>query len=145
MRHVLDELLAVSLKFFSMLALILLPVRSVMIAVSVLIIADLITGVWAAKKEGERITSNAFGRTITKTLLYQLAIVVSFVLETYLLDGIPVVKVLAGLIGLKEGKSFFENLHRITGIDFWSEMVSKINKKVEKPVPSKRKTRRKKK
>lgn len=139
----LDQLILFSVKFFSMLALILMPVRAVMISVSVLVVADLITGLWASMKEKQRITSNAFGRTIGKTLQYQLAIVVSFVIETYLLAGIPVVKVVSGLITVKEGKSFFENMHRITGIDFWNEILSKLNSAHEKPVAKKRRKKSK--
>ena len=115
------------LKVFSMLVLILLPIRSIMIAISVLVIADLITGVWASKKEGQNITSNGLKRTISKTIAYQTAVIVAFIIETYLVPEMPVIKVVAGLIGLTEGKSFFENIHRITGIDFWSVALKKLH------------------
>lgn len=115
-----------SLKFLSMLILVLLPVQPIMMAVSVLVMADFITGVWASAKEGQRITSNGLKVTVTKTLAYQAAIVVAFVLESYLIPDMPVVKTVAGLIGITEGKSFFENLRRITGIDFWSVAMKKV-------------------
>ncbi len=138
MKHLVDQSLNWVLKFLSMITLLLMPVRSVMIAISVLVIADLVTGLWASAKEKVPITSNAFGRTIGKTFLYQLSIVIAFVLETYLIEGMPVVKAVAGLIGIKEGKSFFENIHRITGIDFWSDILNIIQAKRNKPVAKKR-------
>jgi phage-related holin len=124
------------LKFTSMLVLVLLPVRPVMIAVSVLIIADFITGVWASRKLKEPITSSGFKQTVIKTLAYQSAVVIAFVMETYLLEGVPVVKVVAGLIALTEGKSFFENIHRITGVDFWSEALNKLQTATAKALPA---------
>jgi hypothetical protein len=138
MKQHLDQILALSLKFFSMLFLILLPIRSVMIAVSILVVADLISGIGASLKEKQKITSNALRRTVVKTLAYQASVIISFVIETYLLEGMPVVKVVAGLIAVTEGKSFFENMHRITGIDFWSEILEKVHASNEKPVARKR-------
>lgn len=124
-------------KFLSMLLVVLMPIRPVMIAVSVLVIADMITGVLAARKEGKRITSSGFKKTISKTLAYQSAIVVSFVIETYLMEGIPAVKVVAALIALTEGKSFFENLHRITGVDYWAKImqIAKSNGTIKEYLP----------
>lgn len=115
-----------ALKFISMLALVLMPVREVMIAVGVLVLADLVTGIMASRKEKQPITSTGLKKTVGKTLAYQSAIIVGFVMEHYLLQGVPVVRVVAGLIAITEGKSFFENLKRITGIDVWSEVLKRI-------------------
>jgi phage-related holin len=135
MKSYLDQALEFCLKFFSMLFVILLPIRSVMIAVSLLVIADMITGIWASLKEGKKISSNGLRRTVAKTLAYQLTIVVSFIIETYLIDGIPVVKVVSGLIAITEGKSFFENMERITGVNYWTELLSKIQGLNSKQTP----------
>jgi hypothetical protein len=87
----------------------------------------MITGMWASKKEKKKITSSRMRRTVIKLLAYQFAIIFAFILETWMLDGLPVVNVITGLIGLTEGKSFFENIRRISGVDFWSEILSKLN------------------
>ncbi len=121
------DLSGVLVKFISLLFIVTLPIRPALIAVSVLVLADLITGLWASVKEKKKITSSRLRRTVVKGLAYQSAIVIAFVIETWLLDGVPVVKVITGLIGVTEGKSFFENIHRITGIDFWSELISKLH------------------
>lgn len=121
----LEIFLEASLKFLSMMFLVLLPIRPLMIAVSVLVLADLITGIWASKKEGKKITSSGIKKTVAKTLAYQSCIVIAFVIETWLISDMPIVKVVGGLIALTEGKSFFENINRITGVDFWSEILKR--------------------
>ncbi len=115
------------MKFFALLLVITLPIRPALIAATVLTLADFISGLWASLKEKKKITSSGMRRTVIKILAYYSAIIVAFVLETYLMQELPVVKVVTGLIGLTEAKSFFENLNRITGIDFWGEIISKLN------------------
>jgi phage-related holin len=105
----------------------LMPIRPILLAVLCLVFADMITGMWASKKEKKKITSSRMRRTVIKLLAYQFAIIFAFILETWMLDGLPVVNVITGLIGLTEGKSFFENIRRISGVDFWSEILSKLN------------------
>lgn len=119
-------------KFFGMILAILAPVKGTMIAAGVLIIIDMLTGIWRAKKSGEPITSNGFRRTLSKMAAYQLAIVTGFIMEKYLgLDFIPIVKVIGGLIALTEGKSALENISAITGVDFWKALLEKLQGKKE--------------
>lgn len=51
----LDSFLSYVTQFFSLMLLILMPIRSAMIAVSILVISDLILGIWASKKNGVEI------------------------------------------------------------------------------------------
>lgn len=95
----------------------------------VLIILDFITGIWASIKRDQSITSYKMRRTIVKTLAYQGAIIFGFVMETYLLQEMPVVKIIGGLIAVTEAKSFFENLSYISGVDFLSLIMNKIQGK----------------
>lgn len=153
----LETILAFLFKIGSMIFLVLAPIHSVLVAVGVLILLDMITGLLAARKRGERITSSNLKNTVTKGFLYQSSVIVAFLMEHFLLDGIPVVKVVAGIIALTEGKSFFENVHAITGINFWDEALARIQSATAKkvpdeimevlpdPKPKKRKTRKKKK
>ncbi len=130
-----DAILTFLLKIASMLILVLAPIHSVLIAVGVLIVLDMITGLLAARKRGEKITSANLKKTVTKAFLYQSSVVVAFLMEQLLLDGIPVVKVVAGIIALTEGKSFFENVHAITGTNFWDEALAKIQAATAKKIP----------
>jgi phage-related holin len=115
------------LKIGGMVLVITLPIRPALIAISLLVFADMLTGIWASLKEGKSVTSSGLRRTVTKTLTYQAAIIFAFIMQTYLLEGMPIVNVVTGLIGVTEGKSFFENIKRINGIDFWAMIVSKVN------------------
>lgn len=102
------------------------PVHGVMIAVSVLVLLDFITGVLSSMKSKKKITSKGFQQTIYKTLAYQAVIVTALVLEKYLIPELPVIKVVSSLIAVTETKSLLENVEVLTGIDFWGAMVSKL-------------------
>lgn len=103
------------------------PIHMVMITVGVLILADLITGIWAALKRGEKVSSAAMRRTISKIFIYQLAVVTGFMLETYILDGVlPVAKIVAGVIGMVEFKSILENSNHIVGGDIFRIIIQKL-------------------
>lgn len=104
-----------------------LPIKPVLITVSVLISADLIFGIWAAKKRGEKISSARLRDTIIKFIVYQSACVLGFVVEKYLLDSLlPITKITAGLIGLTEIKSLTENFQDITQKDLFKELLIKL-------------------
>ena len=109
------------------------PIHTFMIAVGVLITIDLATGLWRASKRKEKISSKGLRRTITKMFAYQGAIITAFLLESVFLgDIIPVVRIVAGFIAITEGKSIYENLGVITGLDFWSLIKEHLNSKSNK-------------
>jgi hypothetical protein len=72
------------LKVIMVLAAIVAPIKAVIFAVGFLVFADLIMGVWAAKKRGETINSAGLRRSVSKLLVYQLSILSAFAVETYL-------------------------------------------------------------
>lgn len=110
------------------------PAHAAMAAVIALVVADLIVGVWAAKKRGEKITSFGLRRTVTtKILPYQFAILCSHLVEQQFLSAIPLMKATAGFIAVAEMKSIFENLGQITGLDFWTFIREKIQPTVKSP------------
>ncbi len=115
-------------------SLFLAPAKASMIAVGFLVIGDLITGVWAALKRGETFSSAKLRQTVTKTLGYQLAMLLAFVTENVLLPEIPVLKVVAGLIAGTELLSAMENLSSITGVPL-GEAVKKLFNKPDPPPP----------
>jgi Bacteriophage holin family len=103
------------------------PIKMVMITVGILIMADLVTGIWAALKRGEKVSSAAMRRTVSKMFIYQLAVICGFMLETYILDGIvPVAKIVAGVIGMVEFKSILENSNHIVGGDLFKIVIAKL-------------------
>ena len=108
------------------------PINSIIITVGILIFSDFILGIYAAIKRGEEITSAGLRRTVSKMFVYQMVVLTSFLGETYLLSGVlPVVKLVAGVIGVTEIKSILENSADITGLNFKS-VIKKLGSKNDK-------------
>lgn len=106
---------------------VLAPIKIVMLVVGIVIFADLFTGVWAAYKRGEKINSAGLRRSISKVLIYNLAIVLGFIIEKFLIEGmIPLSKIAAGLIGVTEGVSIFENLNSLAGNNVFKSIIDKL-------------------
>jgi len=103
------------------------PAKALLISVGFLIFADLVMGVWAAKKRGEHISSAALRRTVSKAAVYQVTILSGFLVEQYMLGGIlPVSKIVASTIGLFELKSILENSDSILGYSLFKLVISKL-------------------
>jgi len=116
------------LKYMSLAALAALaPIHMVMITVGFLIFSDLLTGMWAAHKRGEKISSAALRRTVSKIVIYQLAVISGFMLETYILENVlPVAKIVAGVIGMVEFKSILENSNHIVGGNIFQLVLKRL-------------------
>lgn len=109
-------------------ALVFLPIKATLITVMVLTVADLISGIMASRKEGKKITSSGLKRTIIKTTVYELVVMLGFLTEQYMTgDAVPVVRILAGFIGLTELKSVMENIERISGMPLVKMLIEKLN------------------
>lgn len=106
------------------------PIRAIMLAAFALVVADLITGVIAAYKRKERITSDGFKRTVIKTFVYQCAIMLGYLTETYLTGAmLPVSKIITSYIGFTEIVSVLENLNSISGGSLLTALIAKLGSK----------------
>lgn len=105
------------------------PIEPLMLAVGILILMDLITGLFKAIKLKQALTSNRLKDTIIKMVVYQAGLITGFILETNLLPGIPFVKIVSGLIGTTEGLSIFENIRDATGLDVIEKFKSFLTRK----------------
>ena len=92
-----------------------LPIFPAMIAVGILIFIDTLTGIIAAKKTGETITSKKMGGCITKSIVYQLLIISAHLCETFLFAQIPFVKISLAFLAMTEFTSVSENFEKSTG------------------------------
>ncbi len=124
------------MKWFEALALSILaifaPVKAVLLTTLILVLFDTLTGVLAAYKRGEPITSSGFKRTVGKILLYECALCMAFLAQQYLTgDSTPVFKLVSAMIGLVETKSILENLDSINGTSLFKILVDKITQKSE--------------
>lgn len=123
MKETLAKLAVVLISIFA-------PAKAMIISSLVLILADLITGVLAARKAGEPITSAGLRRTVSKLLIYETVIILGFLTEQYLTGPtMPVSHIIAGYIGLTELTSCIENLNILTGTNILKMLLDKINSK----------------
>lgn len=103
------------------------PIKAAVIVCGILVLADTITGIGAAAKRGEPIRAARMRRVVTKTLIYQAAILTSFLCERYLLDGtLPLSKLVSGIVGVVEMKSILENLDSISGGPLFQAVMGKL-------------------
>jgi hypothetical protein len=106
------------------------PIHPMLVSVGVIVFADLITGIWAAKKRGESVQSAKLRNTVTKFLIYNVAVITGFVFEKYLIAGaVPAAQIIAGAIGLAEVKSVLENASVISGQDLFKMLIGSTNLK----------------
>lgn len=124
------------IEIFTAILVIFAPIKAVMITVGVLVGADLIFGIWAAKKRGEKITSARLSHSVTKALVYQMAVMSGFLVEKYLMDGaLPVCKIVASVIGSVELKSLLESGNDILGQPVFNAIAEQLKRKVSEELP----------
>lgn len=118
-----DYLIATAISIVASLA----PAKELFAVALALIIIDLITGLLAARKKGEKIKSAGLRRTVSKFCIYMTAIAVGFWIESIMLKGfLPVSNIAAGLISLVEGKSIYENLDILNGQPLFKSLIKKL-------------------
>lgn len=119
------------------------PIKSFVHLVAALIILDLITGILASWKTGEKITATRMANTIYKLILYSIAIIATYLVQMIAHDGIGLVRVCALIIGATELKSIYENISRILGGDLFKMLWQVIKGRIDdivSSVPSKSKS-----
>jgi uncharacterized membrane protein len=105
------------------------PIKWFMIAVGFFVVADLVTGIIAAKKSGLKIESKKMFRTVPKYIAYSIAILAAHALELLFFPDFPATKMVSGLIAFIEIKSLDENLEKITGHSLFGAIIDKLNPK----------------
>lgn len=107
-----------------------LPIKELMLTVGFLVGADMVVGIWKALKTGQQIRSRRMSDTITKMLLYQLAIVSGFLIEKYIItDMLPIAKLIGSVIAIIEFKSIVESIESVTGQNLWTKIKEVIGRK----------------
>lgn len=108
----------------------LMPIIPLILTVGGAIALDTITGVYRSYKAKEAITSRKLSVIVSKMLLYQLALVLFFVIETYVLQdiigaftSIPLIltKLVTTVLLFIELTSINENYKDISGVNVWDK------------------------
>lgn len=103
------------------------PIKALLITTGVMVFGDLITGVIASAKKGEKITSAGLRRSISKIVVYEVALCFAYLAEHYMTgDSIPMVKMASTLISIVEMKSIYENLNVISGSNLLGDLITKL-------------------
>lgn len=108
----------------SVMAGVLAGLNPLFITLLILILFDLGTGVYAAKKSQTKITSHGLRKTVEKTLSYFSIIIICVLVDVYLLSTFSTCQFVTAFIGFVELYSIFENIGVITGRDFASAFQS---------------------
>jgi len=108
-----------------------LPISGILIMIGVLIVIDTITGIWKAKKIGDKITSRKLSSIISKLALYEVTVIMFFLIDQFILNEIiltffsvpfMLTKIVALVLSSIEVMSINENYKVVKGIDLWQSM-----------------------
>ena len=106
------------------------PIQDAIFAIGFLIMIDLIMGVTAAYKTGEKLKSSRLKNTGVKMLIYNLLLISSFIAQTYLAPWIPFTKIVLGFLATVEITSMGESFQKITGLSFVRYIKDYLNEKL---------------
>ena len=124
-------------KLLIVLGAFLLPIKPLLILVGLCIFLDTIFGVWKCKKTGVEVNSKGLSAIISKMVLYQLAVILFFALETYILGDFVMLftsihlfltKVIATLLVGIEITSISENIKAVTGQGLWGRVKALLSR-----------------
>jgi hypothetical protein len=105
------------------------PATPLFITASLLILSDFIFAIWRCHRTGVVITSRKMSNIIPKLLLYNIAILLSFLVEVYVLDkSVPLSKIAVGVIAMVEGKSIDESFKLLFGYSIYETMMKKVKR-----------------
>jgi len=108
-----------------------MPISGILIMIGVLISIDTITGIWKAKKLGDKITSRKLSSIISKLALYEVTVIMFFLIDRFILNDIiltffsipfMLTKIVALVLSSIEVMSINENYKVVKGIDLWQSM-----------------------
>lgn len=122
-----DKISVLGLEILAFLAIFFAPILGALIAIGVLIGIDTFTGIWAAKRRGEKVNSKQGRNIVPKLILYPTALIVAEIAREYLAPAIPWTDVTGGVLATIEVKSIFENISDILGYDLWKRVKASLS------------------
>jgi len=102
------------------------PAKSMILSGLSLVLIDLMTGILASRKQGIKITSSGLQRTIVKLAVYEIAIMLAFLVQHYMVAEIPVANIVSSFVGITELKSCLENIDILSGGDFLKSIIERL-------------------
>ena len=118
-------------KLLAVVSTFLMPISGLLFLVGFVIVLDTITGVWKSIKHKVPITSRGLSAIISKMLLYQVTVILFYMIDQFILNKIILqffsvdlllTKVLALILVSIEVMSINENYKAVKGLDLWQAM-----------------------
>ena len=117
-----------------------LPISGILLMIGVLILIDTMTGIWKAKKLKEKITSRKLSSIISKLALYEVTVIMFFLIDRFVLNDIiltffsvpfMLTKVVALVLASIEVMSINENYKSVKQIDLWGSLKNLLARSAE--------------
>jgi hypothetical protein len=105
-----------------------IPIQGFLLFTVAVVFADTITGIKAAKKEGQRISSKGLYRTTEKIVVYFTSILIFELAKNTFSIPFPITYMVAMMISATELFSVAENVQRITGVNL-NVLITRFFKK----------------
>jgi len=105
------------------------PIGHWIAIVGFFVISDTITAIIAAAKSKKEIQSRKLFRTISKFIVYGIAVIIAELVRVYFFNDLPTTKLMTSFIAVIELKSMDENFKIITGKSFFKPFIELMNKK----------------
>ena len=127
------QLLAVVSAFF-------LPISGILFLIGFAILVDTITGIWKAKKLKIKITSRGLSAIVSKLFLYEMAVILTYLIDKFILNDIllqffsvplMLTKILCLVLCSIEVISINENIKAVKGIDLWASLKNLLQRSKE--------------
>lgn len=110
------------------------PIVPLFITATLLIISDMVFAIYRAYKNRVPITSRKLSQVLPKLILYNIGILLAFLVEKYVLvDTIPISKLALGVISMVEMKSIDESFQSIFGYSLYSKLLAMIKRPEQNP------------
>jgi hypothetical protein len=110
-----------------------MPISGLIMLVGFCICLDTITGLWKARKLKEKISSRKLSGIISKMMLYQITVILFFLIDKFILNDIMLTffsvplmltKIVSLILISIEVMSINENVIAVKGLNLWEAMRS---------------------
>ena len=127
------KLLAVVSTFF-------MPISVILFLIAFAILVDTITGIWKSRKLKIPITSRRLSAIVSKLFLYEVAVILTYMIDKFILNDIiltffsvplMLTKLLALVLLSIEVISTSENYEAVRGINIWSSLKNLLQRSRE--------------
>jgi hypothetical protein len=117
-----------------------LPISGILFLIGFAIFVDTLTGIWKSKKLGVPITSRKLSAIVSKLFLYEVAVILTYLIDKFILNDIilqffsvplMLTKVLSLVLVSIEAISISENYKAVKGIDIWSALKNLLQRSKE--------------